>query len=357
MKKSNKLTLKERNRLIHNQNIGKCRRKKTKTEKKLSTNNTYNYKNRKVIPNIDLPEIFDLHKNTDETLEIMKQFRAVVDSNRPRLKKLNFDKMQYINSSSALMLAAEIDVWNSKTSQKLQAQHSTWNNEVKVLLCEMGFFELLALPPLSDQQKIDKDTTFLKFISGQKVKGKNAKQLRINIEEVIGKELEDRIHLYSGLSEAITNTKQHAYDETNPKSFDKWWITAAHKRNNNKLVVSMYDRGKSIPKTLHKYKKWNEVKSYLSRDLIKNDSHLIDTAMKVSFGHQSETRTRTQEQHRGKGLEQLLSFIKDNGELTIISGKGLCVFTVKNEKLTNKKKKSLKYFLQGTLIEWKINLS
>jgi hypothetical protein len=59
---------------------------------------------------------------------------------------------------------------------------------------------------------------------------------------------------------------------------------------------------------------------------------------------------------RGKGLKQLLDFIKNQGQLTIISNKGYCSFQVENEKLTTTQQKELKYPLQGTLIEWQINV-
>lgn len=354
MKKLEKLSLKEYNRLIGYKNSDKSRKKPTKATK--SNKKTKRNKNNSITQIIELPEIFDLHKNTDESLEIMGKFRKIVDNDNPKLKSLSFDKMQRINSSSALMLAAEIDVWNKKTLQKLHAQHKTWNTEIKALLCEMGFFELLGIdrPPSNDT--INKNTTFLQFTSGHKVEGSKAKELREKIESTIGTILENKMHLYEGLTEAFTNTKQHAYNP-NPKPFDKWWTTAAYKKDDNKLIVSMYDRGKSIPKTIHKYKKWGDIQSYLSADLLKDDAHLIKAAMKVSYEDEGKTRTKHQESHRGKGLKQLLDFIKDNGRLTIISGKGRCVFSIKNEKLVIEEIKSLKYPLQGTLIEWEISLS
>jgi len=348
VKKLKKLSLKERNRLI-----ARYRRytKRTFKRKKISKSN-----DRIDVENIDLPSNFNLHENTDETLKIMNDFRAKVNGNH-RLKSLNFQEMQHIDSSSALMLVAEIDVWNEKIGRALSPNHKTWDTRIKALLCEMGFFELLKMPPLEEKQKIDKEIIFLKFISGHKSEGEKAKELKEKIEEVIGKELERRTHLYEGLTEAFTNTAQHAYNKK-PCRYDKWWITAAYKESEGKLVVSMYDRGKSIPKTLHKHDKWNQIKSYLSGDIMKKHTDLIEAAMRVSFEQKggSKTRTQTQKTNRGKGLKQLLDFTKEGGRLTIISGKGYCVFDLNDNKLTTKKRKSLKYPLEGTLIEWKIDL-
>ncbi|CAC9582831.1 hypothetical protein [uncultured Gammaproteobacteria bacterium] len=353
MKKLDKLTLKERNQFVRRQKNNN--KKNNRSRSKTKNLNPLNLKSRKTANKIDLPNIFDLHTNTDETLKVMNDFRTIVDKDNPKLNRLNFDEMEYINSSSALMLAAEIDVWNGKVRQKLHAQYKTWNDEIKALLCEIGFFELLGMMPIKNNEIIDKNTIFLQFISGQRSEGNKAKELREKIEEVIGKELEEKTHLFEGLSEAFTNTTHHAYDE-NPNEYDKWWITAAYKKDDRKLIVSMYDRGKSIPITIHKYSRWNEIKTYLNADLLKNHSRLIETAMKVSFESKGKTRTKTQQPNRGKGLKQLLDFIKDNGRLTIISGKGFCIFTVNNDKLTTERRKSLKYPLKGTLIEWEINL-
>jgi hypothetical protein len=44
--------------------------------------------------------------------------------------------------------------------------------------------------------------------------------------------LEQKLHLFDGLTEAFTNTTQHAYDKDNSKEFDKWWITASYKQGN-----------------------------------------------------------------------------------------------------------------------------
>ena len=352
MKKPDKLTLRERNRLIRLQ-----RNNNKKSKRKNKKNKLQAFKNKRQKENVlNLPSNFDLHENPEYTLEAMNYFRSIVDKEKPKLKKLNFEKIKYINSSSALMLAAEIDVWNSKVGNNLQANHDTWNEEIKVLLCEIGFFELLGMTPPIKNQEVNNNTTFLKFISGHKSEGEKAKELREKIEAVIGKELAEKTYLFEGLSEAFTNTTQHAYNK-NSNKYDKWWITAAYKKDERKLVVSMYDRGKSIPNTIHKYSKWNEIKTYLKVDLLKSHSHLIKAAMEASYSSNMQTRTQTQQSNRGKGLKQFLDFIKTSGHLTIISGNGYCVFKVKNDKLISDAKKRLKYPLKGTLIEWTINLS
>jgi hypothetical protein len=75
--------------------------------------------------------------------------------------------------------------------------------------------------------------------------------------------------------------------------------------------------------------------------------------METSFKNKN-TRTKTEELNRGKGIKQLLDFIKNQGQLTIISNKGYCSLQEENEKLTTTQQKELKHPLQGTLIEWQI---
>lgn len=71
-----------------------------------------------------------MHQNTDEALKKMNEFRSVVNKKNPKLRYLDFGEMTYINSSSALMLAAEIDVWNSKVSNKLLPRHQMVDNGI-----------------------------------------------------------------------------------------------------------------------------------------------------------------------------------------------------------------------------------
>ncbi|CAC9967354.1 hypothetical protein [uncultured Gammaproteobacteria bacterium] len=102
---------------------------------------------------------------------------------------------------------------------------------------------------------------------------------------------------------------------------------------------------------MHTNKKW----FWLDERKNTKHSELIRIAMETSFKNKN-TRTKTKEPNRGKGLKQLLDFIKNQGQLTIISNKGYCSFQVENEKLTTTQQKELKYPLQGTLIEWQINV-
>ncbi len=78
--------------------------------------------------------------------------------------------------------------------------------------------------------------------------------------------------------------------------------------------------------------------------------------MRSSFDN-INNRNNTGQENKGKGLKELLKFIKEHGTLTIVSGKEYCTFEYKNEKLQTVDKKKMRYNLSGTLIEWKLNLS
>lgn len=302
----------------------------------------FSRKNTKLI----VPENFNTNEHIEKSLELLQKLRSAVITGR--LKHLNFDKIKVIDISSALMLAAEVDVWNIEANDSLNSNSKNWNDNIKDLLCEIGFFELLKLPLLHHSQ--NNNITFLKLISGTKSEGDKAKKLRLEIERVMGKELENKIHLFEGLTEAFTNTRQHAYDSD--KEINKWWITAAYDKSTKQLIVSMYDRGNSIPATMKTGKKW------IILDERKNTSHnkLIEIAVKSSHKGK-EHRSKTGQEYRGKGLNQFLSFIENCGELKIISGKGLVSFSLNNNILKIINSKELKYALQGTLVEWNIDLN
>lgn len=314
---------------------------------------------------ITLPEIFDLHKNYEPIMRTMNKFRKEVD--KPRYKSgllsLNFNSIAEIGISSALVLAADIDVWQMKKG-KLQSRHDEWQPHIRTLLNEMGLFELLTMPPLGKDAKAEKHgTSFVKFLSAQKADGSKARELRQRIEAAMSQKLRHEYQhaMYASLAEALLNAKQHAYQsEKNLQSHEKWWITAAYDSEEKRLTVAMYDRGQTIPGTMAKLEKWEEILSQIPL-LVNNHGELIKIAMQTSVdagtNRRIPTRTKTQQPHRGKGLRQFLDLLflpglEKTGKVHIISGKGYCCFAVKSRELAVQKVETVRNPMQGTLVEW-----
>ena len=239
--------------------------------------------------------------------------------------------MTAIHPTTALMLAAEVDVWRVTAShKKLRASHENWDPTVRNLLCDMGFFNLLHLEKPNHYDSDTQDISYLEFMSGRDAEGEKAKKLREMIEERMGTslEIETRQALFIGLTEAIVNVHQHAYKNA-AYHLNKWWISASYQKSTRILSVLVYDRGQGIPNTLQREGKWESVRKLMPDGITKDHSKLIEIAMEQS--QTPDSRTQTQEAHRGLGLKQLLNLIKDgNGKLKILSGKGFCTFGYEN---------------------------
>ncbi len=343
MKKPPALTLQERNRLLR-RNITVKNRKKIRKEKNKASSGSEEIE-------LTLPSKFDLHGNQNETIKLIQRLHQTNNyKNKYNLTSLKFDDIKEINLSSALILASEIDVWNKKIQGRIQSNHEQWDAKIRLLLQEMGLFKLLKLPSIPVvENPLEKNTVFLQFLVSKTSDGQLAKKMREKIEEVLGRDLENKVHLYGSISEAFTNVIQHAYGKRERSPY--WWIATAYHKDKEQITVALYDRGVGIPKTMKTFPRWR----LLKEEYFKNDAALIAIAMRSSFDNKNN-RTNTGQENRGKGLKELLSFIKERGTLTIISGKGYCTFEHKNEKLQTIEQKKMSYNLSGTLIEWNLNL-
>lgn len=161
--------------------------------------------------------------------------------------------------------------------------------------------------------------------------------------------------MHSGLTEAVTNVTHHAYpDEGKFSRRDKnWYLSGSFDEKQKVLKIVFYDQGIGIPKSLPASKVWEKALVILSKIPIidrKKDEVLLKAAVEMD-------RTSTGTNDRGKGLQDLLEFVKqrDNGYLSIISHKGLYKYSMKRgrEKV---KSVSFERSLLGTLIIWNVVL-
>jgi hypothetical protein len=308
---------------------------------------------------INLPVKMNLSKNYDETVLTLNAIRRLVTLKLAiqrggareayRLKSVNFDTLNQLSTSAGLVLAAEISHWNDKINKKLTPQCDGWDPAIKAQLTELGFFDLFDLqPPVINQNA--SHIKSIKYFKGRKGNGEMAKQLRQEIESITGKALHKSTFLYSALSEAMTNVAEHAY----PHSFMKneyWYMTGGFDTNTMELKVAFYDQGIGIPQSLPRSKLWERAKGFLASKGLTNDHpSLIKAAVEMG-------RTKTDKEYRGKGLQDLLEFIRQRqeGYLSIFSLKGLYKYEQHGEKIHIKTEK-MKHSIQGTLIIWSVTL-
>ncbi len=148
--------------------------------------------------------------------------------------------------------------------------------------------------------------------------------------------------LFESMSEAVTNTIQHAYEGTKPK---KWWMFAQNK--NSLLEIAICDLGIGIPKSLRRKPELKErMASTLHRIKNRRDTVLIEVAT-------GSNRSSTQLSHRGHGLKDMLEFVKTNeiGGFRIFSAKGAFNYSSSNKQVS---RKDYPNGINGTIVQWQI---
>lgn len=288
-----------------------------------------------------------IRKLTTKNSENKKQYR---------LKQVNFDSLLKISSSAALALTAELSKWDDLIRSNLTPQVQNWHPNILKQFVDLGFFDLFKRSPKIIQSNHQSNPIFVKYIKGTCGDSSKARQLKEELQHVIGDRISKWTFLHSGLTEAVTNVSHHAYpNHKRLKTSDKnWYLTGAYDKDKQELKISFYDQGIGIPKSLPTSEVWEKVLGFLARLGLAQralDSALLKAAMEID-------RTSTGESDRGKGLQDLLEFINQRGEgyLSVVSQRGLYRFSLKNDKKQSKTH-SFKNPLLGTLIIWNVSLA
>lgn len=265
------------------------------------------------------PEIMSLTSNHAGVVRFLHKFREVAIASTERVR-VDFTAIRELSPGAALVLTAELDRWRRVRGINLRPyKFRHWHVEIKRLLSEMGFFEILQQSRSLILKTKQKPTlSFVKFISDDASSGDLADKLIDESYALVGREAVSTQLMFAALSESITNVVQHAYPEDGEYQYEvlhrRWWLSGSYDSSTNKLTLMCYDQGVGIPKTLPNQGFEEVVQRLLKGD--RNDANMIAAAMEIG-------RTSTKLSHRGKGLKQVYNFAKENdGKLRIISGKG-----------------------------------
>jgi hypothetical protein len=309
---------------------------------------------------INLPDKMNFAGFYEQTVLYLIAIRKLVyRDNAPKkaykLASVNFDNLKSISTSAALVLTAELSRWDDTISKNLIPNISNWDPSIVKQLNELGFFDLFRTPPGLSSISGSNGLSLVKYIKGQCTDKNKPKELKKSIQELVGDNISKWTFLHSGLTEAITNVSHHAYPKSLKMSSDdkNWYLTGSFDASSKELKIAFYDQGIGIPRSLPASEVWEKVLSFLS-PLPKMEKKLHATLLKAAV---QIDRTSTEDTDRGKGLPDLLEFIKQrkNGYLSILSLKGLYKYTISNGK------ERIKTFpfeneLPGTLIIWSVNL-
>ena len=306
---------------------------------------------------VTLPDNFCLADNYKQVVSAINNLRTLAG----KKKYINFKAIRQMDIAAALMLAAELEVNKIEAgTPKITTHDSDWNPEVRTLLGQMGFLELLfADSKISVHTKPLRNQIFLKFRSGYKLIGDDTMQMVESLQKRLAPcklEPELLLHLYTGIFEAITNTRHHAYKhKKQDEELKRWWISASIDTQTNEIKVVCYDRGKTIPKTIKNSKRIPAPLQFLGEDMSSHlsDGDVIITAIKKRI-------SSTKSNNRGVGLSELVRLIdkSQQGALRIYSGTGMAEFNhsfnIRKEPCISRK---LSRKMHGTLVEWSITPS
>ncbi len=313
---------------------------------------------------LNLPRVMNFYDEYDSTILYITAIRKLSEkSHIPwkayKLVSVNFDNLRKISTSAALVLTAELSKWDDTIRQRLKPIVDDWDNEILTQFYDLGFFYLFT-DGFSHNTKSEEisDLKLVKYIKGKCGDNNKARILKSEINNILGKKIPKWTFLHSGLTEAITNVSHHAYPDKSgfSKKNKNWYLTGSYNEKTKELKIVFYDQGIGIPKSLPASDIWETVLKKcvqfgFSLADQKNDEVLLKAAVQLD-------RTSTGELDRGKGLQDLLEFIRQrrNGYLSILSLKGLFKFSMCDGKESTKSE----HFdnpVCGTLIIWSATLN
>ena len=297
------------------------------------------------------PSVLALEENFDEVVALISEIRGMSRRRRNERTYVDFRQIREVKPSGALVLAAELDRWNrlpGNRSKFKRADVEEWDPNVRRLLGEMGFFDLLGVSVSDLGQSASEGARYVKFRSGVTVDGKEFDDLRRDdLKPFI--DVPNETLLFAAVSEAMTNVVHHAYEGTRgtQDALRRWWLSAAFDAAHGELAILIYDQGLGIPNTVPK--NFGDRVLGLFGDA---DAQLIQAAHNLD-------RSATGEAHRGFGLQRdVRRYIRDfdgSGTYRVISGKG--EYTVQAGKGGIESTRTFRRSLEGTFIEWRLQVN
>lgn len=217
------------------------------------------------------------------------------------------------------------------------------NDKVSQVMRQVGLYKLLGI--VSEVQPKDDDVVHWRYAHGSKVDGEKYEDILASYDGDIASAMQER--LFAGVTEAMTNVVNHAYDIKRNDGFDisdskEWWMFSQEK--DGFLSVSLCDLGAGIPGTLQ-FKQPSVWKRILSIGKT-SDADTIDYAIRDSI-------SRTRRNHRGNGLGQIVRVVQSTpgAQIAIFSNHGTLI-------RSGGRKRSIEHkdSILGTLISWRIPL-
>lgn len=293
------------------------------------------------------PETFSLKKEKErgKLLRFISRLRKTCKKNT--YVNIDFSHTKRISSEATVLVHAEIHRLKQCLNHIDLKGIAPRNWTVAQALKKIGLLKLLKTPLKYSREANDKHVANWHSAYGEEVNGEKSDDLLSAYDGVIAQSLSD--DLYTKITEAMTNVHHHAYieDRQDGLAYDEdkkpWWMFS--QELDGYLTVAFCDLGIGIPRSLpiKRPSLWRQIKTMGSAT---NDSHAIAEAIK-------DSQTRTGEEHRGKGLKQIVDTVRsfDTGIVRVHSNKGC--YTSEMGKVNR-----IDYSdsIMGTIISWRVPL-
>lgn len=295
------------------------------------------------------PSVFGLiHQNTRaELLRFLHKLKRLTLVHKQRVQ-VDFRGTVRMHPEGTILFAAELDsITRSAGGNFLVRCNRPRDRIVAQVLQHLGLFTMMGFkanaPITSDNVK------YWRVNSDSLVDGRHTESLISDYKDFFSEAESQK--LYKGLTEAMTNSKQHAYtqprgDMSSSKLEERWWMFSQLK--NETLSVSICDLGIGFKRSLLQGKNWasNMVMSVVEAlGGGKRDSTFIRAAFELG-------KSRTKDPHRGKGLQELKTVIEEvGGWLQVMSNQGMYRYGVANK---NEATADFDDSIFGTVISWSV---
>lgn len=292
------------------------------------------------------PVVFrlSLEKERSALLSMITEIRLCVIKNKRVL--IDFSKTKIMVADGALIFYAEIlrIIDNFPNAYGRLTCTIPSENRIRETLHQIGLLKILN-PRCSATSKRE-DVINWRAAHGRMADGESYDKILGHYEGKITGALDDG--LYNGVTEAMTNSTQHAYiaprkdDVKIADDYKSWWMFSQEK--DEMLSVVFCDLGAGIPGTLPitRPKFWEGLKIMFGGTL--KDSSVIVEAIKLG-------RTRTMKPNRGFGLPEMVDIIKGFEGSQIIIHSNYGCYINKSEK---EEHHDFDSSIMGTLIFWQV---
>lgn len=258
---------------------------------------------------------------------------------------LDFSRTEKMVADGTLLFIAELRRLIRYVGGKTKIEYiPPKSDKIAQVLQQIGLCDLLGTKNVVEPK--DADVIHWRYAQGSQVEGKKYDDILAKYDGEIAPALQEK--LFTGITEAMTNVVNHAYDLKRDDGLDvndspkEWWMFSQEK--DGFLSVSLCDLGAGIPRTLPiKHPKvWDRIKKFGRT----SDADAIDYAVR-------DSTSRTKESYRGHGLGQIVRVCDsiDGAMVIIYSNQGAYSRLDRHKKLYRHTDSIL-----GTLICWKVPL-